>query len=129
MSEYAATRSGFVLGTYYSEGEMVPLTDAQAKYLAPPYGDAVSVVDDSVSRPGEEHEQPKDDVANDPYGQKQTSANGAADGGPRLSGAVGARGHVAQRHEIADHPKGHHRVEDDEEPLEYLTHKTAPRLA
>ncbi|MGV8955974.1 MAG: hypothetical protein ACOH2M_33080 [Cypionkella sp.] len=43
MTSYTSTRDGFILGTYYAKGAAVPLTEAQAKYLVAPYGDAVSV--------------------------------------------------------------------------------------
>lgn len=38
---YTAQADGFILGTFYRKGEPVSLTDAQAKYLAPPYGSDV----------------------------------------------------------------------------------------
>lgn len=38
---YVAAVSGFILGTWYEKGAKVPVTEAQAKYLAPPYGDAL----------------------------------------------------------------------------------------
>lgn len=44
MTTYKAKNSGFILGTHYNAGEAVPLTEAQAKYLAPPYGSDVEIV-------------------------------------------------------------------------------------
>lgn len=44
MTTYKAKNSGFILGTHYNAGDTVPLTTAQAKYLAPPYGSDVEVV-------------------------------------------------------------------------------------
>ena len=45
MAEYKATRDGFILGNHFKKGAKVPLTEAQAKYMAAPYGDDVEVVE------------------------------------------------------------------------------------
>lgn len=42
---YAAKADGFIIGTFYRRGEPVALTADQAKYLTPPYGDAVGAVE------------------------------------------------------------------------------------
>lgn len=38
---YKAARDGFIIGKHYAEGDAVPLTETQAKYLSAPYGDDV----------------------------------------------------------------------------------------
>ena len=40
---YVAAKDGAVLGQFYEEGQPVPVTEQQAKYLAPPYGDALKL--------------------------------------------------------------------------------------
>jgi len=54
MTTYKAKNSGFILGTHYSAGDTVPLTAAQAKYLAPPYGSDVEVVPEPKPKPATE---------------------------------------------------------------------------
>ncbi len=46
---YVAAESGFVAGIYYKEGDAVPVTEKQAKYLAPPYGDKLSIVAETTN--------------------------------------------------------------------------------
>lgn len=41
MKNYAANADGFVDGVYRKKDEVFPMSDRQAKYLAPPYGTSV----------------------------------------------------------------------------------------
>lgn len=54
MKTYKAKNTGFILGTHYNAGEAVSLTEAQAKYLAPPYGSDVEVVPAAGPEPAAE---------------------------------------------------------------------------
>jgi len=38
MKDYRVIRDGFVMNSWRKEGEIIPLTDREARYLAPPTG-------------------------------------------------------------------------------------------
>ncbi|MBU2533327.1 MAG: hypothetical protein KKB37_11340 [Alphaproteobacteria bacterium] len=42
---FTAAKSGFILGTWYENGDAVPVSASQARYLVPPFGDALEVKD------------------------------------------------------------------------------------
>lgn len=42
--EYTVTGDRFIGNVHHEDGDKVSLTDAEAKYLAPPYGNAVAPV-------------------------------------------------------------------------------------
>jgi len=41
--KYYVRKEGFILGSFYKEGDEIVLSDEQVKYLIEPFGDSVSL--------------------------------------------------------------------------------------
>lgn len=63
-SDYVVQQGRFVLGVWHEKGDVVALTDRQAKYLAPPYGN--DVAPRQVEEPAAEVEASNPGAADEP---------------------------------------------------------------
>lgn len=51
MPRYRVNRSGSLIGTYYNQGAIVTLTEAQPRYFLPPHDDRIEEVQPVAAKP------------------------------------------------------------------------------